>query len=170
VKAKKSTHSTPPDTVERKADSSAGRSQKLDFCELIRSRRAELALTQAEVASRIKTSSSYVGHLESGTRYPSTQTAARLAKALRLDLRELFFLLNTQREASIYKRPDAAAVSHSTWNQFRKDKYLRRIYSVSTAEVKLLSRAPSLNCAFTQIQSSRDLVYMLNMIREAVGK
>ena len=170
LKTKKSIRPPAANPAQTKPESSAVRSREADFREVIRSRRGELSLTQAEVASRIKTSSSYVGQLESGARSPSKQTVTRLAKALRLDEGELFLLASVHREASIPAQPGPAEVSFATWNQLRKDKYLRRIYSVSTAEVKLLSHAPNLHCGFARLASSRDLIFMLNTIRDAVTK
>ena len=63
------------------------------FGQVIRERRILLALTHEEMASRIKTSTPYVGHLESGKRYPSPKILTRVSEVLGLDLtewRELF--------------------------------------------------------------------------------
>src|SRR5277367_387470 len=127
-------------------------------------------LTQAEVASRIKASTSYVGNLESGSRHPSNLIVTRLAKVLRLDKRELFFLANPHTEASRPVQPDGPEVYVSVWEQFRKDKQLRRIHNVSKVEMKMLSQAVVFGCALGRVRSTRDLIFTLNMIRHAVGR
>jgi DNA-binding XRE family transcriptional regulator len=58
------------------------------FGQVIRERRILLALIQQEVASRIGTSTVYVGHLESGKRHPSDKILIRLSEVLGLDLSE----------------------------------------------------------------------------------
>jgi transcriptional regulator with XRE-family HTH domain len=62
--------------------------------QVISDRRRQLGLTQQELARRIKTSTPYVGHLESGERTPSDKVLRRLAQALGLDRRELFILVH----------------------------------------------------------------------------
>jgi transcriptional regulator with XRE-family HTH domain len=141
-----------------------------NFGEVILTRRKELDLTQAELASRIKTSTSYVGYLESGSRHPSNLIVTRLAKVLRLDKRELFFLANPHTEASLSVQPDGPEVYVSIWDQFRKDKQLRRIHNVSKVEMKMLSQAVVSGCDLWRVRSSRDLILTLNMIRHAVGR
>ncbi len=77
--------SSEPHTAKRKSNRSAARAKQPNFGEVIRSRRRELDLTQDEVASRIKTSTPYVGHLESSKRHPSDKIVTRLAEVLGLD-------------------------------------------------------------------------------------
>ena len=62
------------------------------FGQVIRDRRRRLGLTRQEVARRIKTSTPFFGHLESGERTPPDKVLRRLAHALGLDRRELFIL------------------------------------------------------------------------------
>ena len=73
------------------------RRRERTFGQVIRERRRQLDLTQQEVGRRIKTSTPYVGHLESGKRHPSDKVLSRLAEVLALDRRELFFLANPAR-------------------------------------------------------------------------
>ncbi len=75
------------------------------FHQLIRGRRRQLDLTQEEVASRIKTSVAYVGHLESGKRHPSPTIVMKLADILGLDRRELFFLANPLTKTLVSEAP-----------------------------------------------------------------
>jgi transcriptional regulator with XRE-family HTH domain len=123
-------------------------------------------LTQDEVASRIKTSTPYVGHLESSKRHPSEKIVTRLAEVLGFDNRELFFLANPYTEALLSPQPERTEGSVSAWDQFRKSEQLRRIYNVSNDEMELLSRVALLG----EIQSPRDLIYILNTVRHAIGR
>ena len=70
------------------------RTKERSFGQVLRDRRRQLDLTQEEVARRIKTSTPYIGHLESAKRHPSDKIVTRLAEVLGLDRRELFFLAN----------------------------------------------------------------------------
>jgi hypothetical protein len=108
--------------------------------------------------------------LESGWRHPSNLIVTRLAKALRLHKRELFFLANPNPDASLSAQLDAAEVSASVWDQFQKDKQLLRIHDVSKAEMKMLSQAVVFGCDLGRVRSPRDLIYILNTIRHAIGK
>ena len=65
------------------------RNKERTFGQVIRERRRQLDLTQEEVARRIKTSTPYVGHLESGKRHPSDKMLTRLSEVLGLDLGEM---------------------------------------------------------------------------------
>src|SRR5712692_11028581 len=105
------------------------RSKERNFGQVIRERRRQLDLTQEEVAHRIKTSTPYVGHLESGKRHPSDKIVTRLAEVLGFDNRELFFLANPHTEALLSVQPERAEGSVSVWDQFRKNEQLRRIHN-----------------------------------------
>jgi len=143
---------------------SIDRAKAMDLGEVIRRRRRDLNLTQEEVASRIKTSTPYVGHLESGKRHPSDRIVARLAEVLGLDNRELFFLANPRAQALLSAEPERA--EGSALEQFRKTDQLRRIHNVSNDEMNMLSQVALLG----EIRSSRDLIYILNTVRHAVRK
>lgn len=52
----------------------------------VRKRRLELGYTQAQVAEAIDVSTSFVGHIERGTRKPSLETMAQLAIYMRCQL------------------------------------------------------------------------------------
>ncbi len=135
-----------------------------NFGEVIRTRRRELDLTQEEVASRIKVSTPYVGHLEAGKRHASNKIVARLAKVLGLDNRKLFLLANPHAQALLSAEPERAP--GSAWEQFRRNDQLRRIHNVSNDEMEMLSRVALLG----EIHSPRDLIYILNTVRHAVGR
>jgi transcriptional regulator with XRE-family HTH domain len=134
------------------------------FGPVIRERRRQLDLTQQEVAHRIKTSTPYVGHLESGKRHPSDKVLSKLAEVLGLDRRELFFLANP-RAVELLRSQDEAT-KDSAWNAFRRDERMRRVHNISAEEMDLLSRV----AAMGEVGSPRDFIYILNTIRHALGR
>jgi transcriptional regulator with XRE-family HTH domain len=140
------------------------RSKERNFGQVIRERRRQLDLTQEEVAHRIKTSTPYVGHLESGKRHPSDKILTRLAEVLGLDRRELFFLANPRAQALL--SPEIASTTIPAWEDFRKNEQLRRVHSISNEEMEMLSRVALLG----EVRSARDFIYILNTVRHAVGR
>ena len=161
-----STQSSAPHAAKRKSERSSTRAKEPSFGGVIRNRRRELDLTQGEVASLINTSTPYVGHLESGKRHPSDMIVTRLAEVLGLDSRELFFLANPHTEALLSAQPESTEGSVSAWEQFRKNEQLRRVHNVSNDEMEMLSQVALLG----EIQSPRDLIFILNTVRHAVGR
>jgi transcriptional regulator with XRE-family HTH domain len=140
------------------------RAKERNFGQVIRERRRHLDLTQEEVAHRIKTSTPYVGHLESGKRHPSDKILTRLAEVLGLDRREIFFLANPRAHALL--SPETPSTSVPAWEDFRKNDQLRRVHSISNDEMEMLSRVAMLG----EVRSARDFIYILNTIRHAVGR
>lgn len=140
------------------------RSKERNFGQIIRERRRQLDLTQEEVAHRIKTSTPYVGHLESGKRHPSDKILTRLAEVLGLDRRELFFLANPRAQALL--SPETESTTIPAWEDFRKNEQLRRVHSISNEEMEMLSRVALLG----EVRSARDFIYILNTVRHAVGR
>ena len=153
-------------SARRAAKGKSDRAKEPNFGEAIRSRRRELDLTQDGVASLIKTSTPYVGHLESGKRHPSDEIVRRLAEVLGLDYRELFFLANPHTKVLLSAQPERAEGSVSAWDQFRTNEQLRRIHNVSNDEMEMLSRVALLG----EIQSPRELIFILMTVRHAVGR
>lgn len=135
-----------------------------NFGEVIRTKRTELHLTLREVATRIGTSKPYIAHLESGNRHPSDKVIARLAEVLGLDNRELFLLANPQAQALLSGEPQGA--EGSVWEEFRKNEALQRLHTITSEEMEVLARISLLG----EVHSSRDLIFVLNAIRHAVGK
>lgn len=140
------------------------RNKERSFGQIIRDRRRQLDLTQEEVARRIKTSTPYVGHLESGKRHPSDKIVTRLAEVLGLDRREMFFLANPRAQALL--SPQVEAEANSAWEDFRKNDQLRRAHNISNEEMEMLSRVALLG----DVRSTRDFIYILTTVRHAVGK
>jgi transcriptional regulator with XRE-family HTH domain len=105
------------------------RSKERNFGQVIRERRRQLNLTQEEVAHRIKTSSPYVGHLESAKRHPSTKIVTRLAEAARA--RSPRSLLSRQSARAGAAQPRGGVLARFRLEDFRKNEELRRIHNIS---------------------------------------
>jgi transcriptional regulator with XRE-family HTH domain len=133
------------------------------FGDLIRSKRREMDLTQVEVAARIGISTPYIGHLESGKRHPSDKMVTKFAEVLGINNRELFFLANPHAEALVSKPVEGTG---SSWEQFKNDENLRRIHNISNAEMDILSQVALMG----DVESPRDMIYILTTIRHAVGR
>ncbi|HLJ43803.1 MAG TPA: helix-turn-helix transcriptional regulator [Candidatus Binataceae bacterium] len=133
------------------------------FGAVIRERRRRLDLTQEEVARRIKTSTPYIGHLESGKRHPSEKVIARLSEVLGLQSRELFLLANPRARELL---STVNNVGHrSAWDEFRHDDRLRRAHNISADEMELLERVAALG----EARAPRDFIYILNAVRLALS-
>ena len=135
---------------------------KVKFGQLIRERRRQSDLTQEQVARQVGTSTPYVGHLEAGKRHPSNEIVARLADALGLDRRELFLLANPHANALF--NPPNHEQANSAWDVFRNDESLLRLHKVSDKEMNMLSQVALLG----DVRSSRDFIYILNTVRQAL--
>jgi transcriptional regulator with XRE-family HTH domain len=135
-----------------------------NFGQVIRDRRRQLDLTQQEIARRIKTSTPYVGHLESSKRHPSDKVLSRLAEVLGLDRRELFFLANP-RAVELLKMNETENKKQA-WEEFRKDERIRRAHNITSDEMQLLSTVALMG----EIPSPRDFLYILHTIRNALGR
>src|SRR6202162_763008 len=133
------------------------------FGAVIRDRRRQLDLTQEEVARRIKTSTPYVGHLESGKRHPSDKIVSRLCEVLGLDRRELFFLANPRAQA-LLTPPREEVVDNSAWEDFRKNEQTRRLYNINNEEIEALSRVALMG----EVLLKRDFIYILITLRKGL--
>ncbi|MGH7988216.1 MAG: hypothetical protein ACREQX_18265, partial [Candidatus Binataceae bacterium] len=83
---------------------------------------------------------------------------------LGLDQRELFFLANP-RALEMLKTNDGRG-KRSAWEEFRRDERLRRLHSITTAEMEILSQVALMG----EINSPRDFIYILNTVRYALGR
>ena len=137
------------------------RTKERSFGQVLRDRRRQLDLTQEEVARRIKTSTPYIGHLESAKRHPSDKIVTRLAEVLGLDRRELFFLGESARAGT--PQPGARGrreVGVGRFPQRRADKahpqyYRRRDGNAGTRGAARRSALPPRLHLYTQHGSSR---------------
>ncbi len=133
------------------------------FGRIIRERRRQNDLTQEEIARRIGTSTPYVGHLESGKRHPSDEIVSRLADALGFDRRELFFLANPQAKEILHTKPTGRP--RSAWEEFRRNLHLHHEYRITDKEMHMLSQVALMG----EVRSSRDFIYILNTVRQALS-
>ena len=134
------------------------------FGSVIRERRRQLDLTQDEVGKRIKTSTPYIGHLEAGKRHPSEKVVARLSEVLGLESRELFFLANPRARGLLSS--SNSGPRRSAWDEFRRDERIRRAHNISADEMDVLERI----AAMGEARAARDFIYILNAIRQALGR
>ncbi len=131
---------------------------------VVRERRRLLDLTQEEVAQRIKTTGPYITHLETGKRHPSREVVVKLSNALGLDARELFLLANPKVGSLLSEQQKSDGAS--AWDAFVRDKKARKIHNITDQEMELLSRVAKMG----DIQGPRDFIFVLNTIRQALGR
>jgi transcriptional regulator with XRE-family HTH domain len=131
---------------------------------VIRERRRKLDLTQEEVAQRIQTSVPYVGHLEAGKRHPSRKVIVKLAGALGLDVRHLFLMANPTVGSLIAEEQNPAGTP--AWTAFVKDVKLRKIHNITDEEMETLSQVAKMG----EVRGPRDFIFILNTIRQALGR
>lgn len=134
----------------------------LNLGQMIRDRRRQLELTQEELAQRIRTSTPYIGHIESGKRHPSDEILTRIADVLGFDRRELFFVANPTTKLMLTPKPQAAEAS--AWEEFRNDLQLHQLHQINPRELEMLSQVAMMG----DVRSSRDFVYILNTIRQSL--
>jgi transcriptional regulator with XRE-family HTH domain len=132
------------------------------FGQMVRDRRRQLELTQDELAQRIKTSTPYIGHIESGKRHPSDQILTRMADVLGFDRREFFFIANPNTRAMLTPKP--LPEGGTAWDEFRGDQQLHQLHQVNPRELEMLSQVAMMG----DVRSSRDFIYILNTIRQSL--
>jgi transcriptional regulator with XRE-family HTH domain len=62
----------------------------MQFHEILKMRRLDVDMTQAELAKKANVTESSISYYESGDRAPTIKTAKKLAEALGITLNELF--------------------------------------------------------------------------------
>jgi len=135
---------------------------KITLGQMIRDRRRQLELTQDELARRIRTSTPYIGHIESGKRHPSDEILTRIADVLGFDRRELFFIANPTTRAMLTSKAERTDLS--AWDEFRRDQQLHQLHQINTRELEMLSQVAMMG----EVRSSRDFIYILNTIRQSM--
>ena len=130
------------------------RRKERNFGRVVRERRRQREPTQQEVARRIRTSTAYIGHLESGRRHPSEEVVRRLAQVLGLDQRDIYLLANPQTVAVLV--PKEVPSRQYAWEHFRRDKRLQRLHNVAADEMEMLGCVARMG----QIESPRTFVYI----------
>lgn len=139
----------------------ARNANKLSLGAVLKRRRHQLELTQAEVAAKVGCRANYIGYLEADARHPSPSVIAKLAKVLDLDQRELYFLANPQTRALITTE---RAAPDTAWERFKADRGLHARHGVTRAELAALERVATLG----PVRSHRDFLFILQTIRQAL--
>ncbi|MBI3782663.1 MAG: helix-turn-helix transcriptional regulator [Deltaproteobacteria bacterium] len=129
---------------------------------LLRQRRRQLDLTQQEIARKVGVRANYIGYLERDMRRPSTTVLVKLAKVLDLDRQELFFLAHPQVRG--FLDDEVPEPRQSVWKTFRANKRLHTRHGITNRELRVLEGVAGLGT----IQSARDLLHVLQSIRQAL--
>jgi transcriptional regulator with XRE-family HTH domain len=137
------------------------RSRELSLGAVLKRRRLQLEMTQAQVAAKVGCRPNYIGYLEANERHPSAGVVAKLAKVLDLDRQELFFLANPQARAMI--APEIS-VNASAWERFKGNRRLHTRHGITRAELTTLREVAALGPVRTQ----RDFLFILQTIRQAL--
>lgn len=128
---------------------------------VLRNRRRQLDISQAEIAKRVGVRANYIGYLEGNKRRPSSEVVVKLAKVLDLDKEELFFLANPHFKSMIGQEQESKG---DTWEAFKANRKLHTRHGITRLELEVLSHVARLG----EVQSDRDYLNVLNAIRAAV--
>jgi transcriptional regulator with XRE-family HTH domain len=129
----------------------------------LRSRRAELGLTQRQLAQKIGVEASHVAFIESGRRKPSLNLVARMADTLRVDRQELLVLAHPEAKALIAESGfEPSKKTAPSWRRFIQDRRLLARYHVTKRELQALEHLSLLGTAL----SAKDFLAILTLIRD----
>ena len=135
--------------------------QRLSLGRVLRRRRRQLELTQAQVATKVGCRANYIGYLESGARRPSQKLLFKLARALDLDSHELFLLANPQVRDVVAAQSDTR---EPAWERFKANRRLHTRQGITAAELDALESVATLG----PVRSQRDFLFILQTIRQAL--
>ena len=103
---------------------------KINLGRIIKQRRVMIPLTLKEVAATSGVSSSYLGRIENGQRFPSAHILRKIAKPLGFEESELFTLAN-------YLSPQSPVADEAIKdNVVGLDPYVARVLSQESVEVQ----------------------------------
>ena len=134
--------------------------------DVLKNGRANLRLTQRELALKLGVKASHVAYLETNRRRPSLGLLSRIADVLGLPKESLFLLAHPE-ASSLLGTPRTAAprqAQDQAWHQFTGNKALLARHQVKSRELKVLSQVNLLG----KITAPRQFVFILNAIRQAV--
>lgn len=97
--------------------------------EVIKRQRAVMGLTLAEVSEKSGVSTSHLGRIERGERFPSARILRNIAKALGFDENELFVIAD-------YLSPRSADEERTTESVGRVDPYVAMVLGKEPVEVQ----------------------------------
>jgi transcriptional regulator with XRE-family HTH domain len=101
-----------------------------DLGKVLKQQRISIPLTLQELAAESKVSSSHLGRIERGERFPSARILRRIAKPLGFDEDELFTL------AGFLSPQTGVAEEGARYNSRQLDPYVARMLSEETPEVQ----------------------------------
>lgn len=127
--------------------------------EVARATREVRGLSQRELGRLVGVTSSHVACIEAGKRRPSHSLLFRLARALKLNRRELFLLAYPEVTPAILSLPPAAN-REASWRQFVA---VSGRYSVTPKELIVLRKISRLGKI-----SPNAYFYILNSIRQSL--
>ena len=105
-------------------------SDKNNLGKILKQRRVMIPLTLKEVAATSGVSSSYLGRIENGQRFPSAHILRKIAKPLGFEESELFTLAN-------YLSPQSPVTDEVTEDSIgRLDPYVAKVLSAESVEVQ----------------------------------
>ncbi|MGH7001488.1 MAG: helix-turn-helix domain-containing protein [Stellaceae bacterium] len=141
-------------------------SRKKTLGAAIRKRRAELQLTQRELAAKLCVQAAHIAYLELDRRRPSLSLLSRIAQVLDLDRERLILLSHPEARSFLNVRPKAEPARRldHAWREFKANKGTLARHQVSRKELQVLSKVALLG----KINEPRSFLFILNSIRQAV--
>lgn len=135
------------------------------FGDAVYRRRKALGMTQEALAEKVGVKPTYIGYLERGKRHASPKIAGALADVLGLNRSYLFLaanpvvkdFLNVQDDGDLNEMPQPQALI-----DLRQDENLRRIHSITDADVKVLERMAFLG----EPRDKMDYLLLLQVVRK----
>ena len=132
---------------------------------LVREQRHALGISQAELARRLGVQPAYICVIEKDLRRPSLSLLQRMSDVLGIESQTLFLLSHPEAKVLLHvPAPLPASKRDGAWRSFTEDKTLLARHNIRPQELKVLSQIKKLG----EIQYSRDFVYILNAIRQAL--
>lgn len=135
---------------------------KVTLGSILKRRRQQLNMTQADVAKKVGCRPNYIGYLEAGARRPSPGLVTQLAKALDLSAQELFLLANPIIRNVMEPQ---APTRESVWSRFKANRRLHTRNGITAAELRALEGVSKLG----SVGSERDFLFILQAIRQALA-
>jgi transcriptional regulator with XRE-family HTH domain len=141
--------------------------KKKTLGQVLKQRRAALALSQRQAARRLGIRASHVGYLEKGRRRPSLALLRRIARVFGLDSFELFLLSHPEAKYLIRSRePAEPKPREDAWRRFVADRVALRSNHVTPGELRVLKQVNMLR----RVASARHFLFILNAIRQAAAE
>ena len=135
--------------------------------EVIREARHALKLTQRALARRVGVKGSHIAYIENGNRRPSLTLLWRIADALALDSRQVFFLAHPEAKFLVGDLHAVAPSDKSAWRRFASNDALLSRHNVTRGELRILKQVSLLQ----HVRHADHYLFILNSIRQAgVGR